>query len=574
MQLTDAEREGIYAKARAYVESELDSHFRKEVIDSLDEHADDDLFDRFYTSLSFGTAGMRGIIGGGTNRINPYMVRKVSQGMADYLMGMTASPLVVIAYDSRNYSALFAQQAALTLCANGVQVRLYSTLHPVPMLSFAVRRLKATAGIVVTASHNPAKYNGYKVYWSDGGQVTPPHDIGIASKVEEIEGISHIRGMDRSCAEAAGLLAPVPDAVDEAYYQMVVASLRRPGLVKNSPITVAYTPLHGTGNIPIRSLLKRMGIRCVVVPQQEAPDGDFPTVSLPNPEDPQAMRLAMELAKKEQADIVIGTDPDADRLGIAIPTDGTMESYCLLSGNQIAILLCDYLISAWKELGGTSQGRPLVVKSLVTTDLVREIAEYHGAKCTDVLTGFKYIAEQIQNLQDNTGEFFLFGCEESFGYLTVSEVRDKDAVSSALCAVEMMSYYASRGISLQQRLDAIYDEYGYYTETVLSFSYEGSAGRRKMDAIMGDFRAKRPGDIFAGHTISRVQDLLAPSLEAEFPASDVIILRFSSGEKLVVRPSGTEPKIKYYLFFKAIDEDRETFQAHLPEKIAQFKAAL
>lgn len=572
MDLTEIEREDIRRKALAYIQAELDPQFRKEVADALDEHADDDLYDRFYTSLAFGTAGMRGVIGGGTNRINPFMVRKVTQGFAAYLVAKMENPSVVIAYDSRNFSALFAEQAALTLCANGVRVFLYGTLHPVPMLSFALRKLKGSAGIVITASHNPATYNGYKVYWSDGGQVTFPHDSGIADEVAAVNPAT-IRSMSRTEAETSGLLLPVPESVDEAYYRMVVDSLCNPELFASGAVTVAYTPLHGAGNIPMRTLFSRLGVRCEVVKQQESPDGDFPTVSLPNPEDPQAMRLAIELAGKVKADIVLGTDPDADRLGIAIPTDSVKSAYRLLTGNQIAVLLCDYLMSSWKKGRRHSGARPVVVKSLVTTDLVREITERNGGECVDVLTGFKYIAEKIAALEQSADKFFLFGCEESFGYLTVPHVRDKDAVSTAVCAVEMMSHYAARGMSLQDRLEEIYREYGYYTESVLSFTYEGSSGRQKMDAIMREFHNRQRGDVFAGSRIVETIDLLRGGPNG-LPPSDVVILRFDSGEKMVVRPSGTEPKIKYYLFFQTDGADRQSFQASLGDRIARFKAEL
>jgi phosphoglucomutase len=571
MAMTEQERKLIYRKAEEYIQAETELQFKKEVVDALDEHADDDLYDRFYTSLSFGTAGMRGVIGGGTNRINPFMVRKVTQGFADYLVSQMANPSVVIAFDSRNYSELFAKQAALTLCANKVKVYLYDELHPVPMLSFALRSLKATAGIVITASHNPAKYNGYKVYWSDGGQVTPPHDIGIAKRVASVDP-GAIRTMSSSEAKAAGLLQLVPDSVDEAYYKMVTDSLTRPELLASSSITVAYTPLHGAGNIPVRTILGSLGVHCEVVEQQEKPDGDFPTVSMPNPEDPQAMRFATDLAIEKQADIVLGTDPDGDRLGIAIPAGPEKQSYVLLSGNQIAVLLCDYLIATWKEKSQGKGKQPLIVKSIVTTDLVRSIAEKNGTSCVDVLTGFKYIAEQIASLEQSESQFFLFGCEESFGYLSVPHVRDKDAVSTAVLAVEMMSYYASKGVSLQDRLEEIYRTYGYYTEHVLSFTYEGSSGKQKMAGIMQRFRGLKQGDTFAGNTIATVTDLLDGT--SELPASDVVIFTFTSGDKLVVRPSGTEPKIKYYLFFHAPEKEREAFQASLQERIAKFKSEL
>ena len=571
MALTEQERALIYRKAEDYIKAEMEAQFKKEVVDALDEHADDELHDRFYTALAFGTAGMRGVIGGGTNRINPFMVRKVTQGLADYLVGQVADSSVVIAYDSRNFSPLFAKEAALTLCANGVKVHLFSELHPVPMLSFALRHLKATAGIVITASHNPAKYNGYKVYWSDGGQVTPPHDVGIAERVASVDP-GAIRTMSMNEAKNSGLLTSVPASVDDAYYAMVADSLSHTELLVSSKVKVAYTPLHGAGNTPVRTMLAKLGVHCEVVQQQEQPDGDFPTVSMPNPEDPQAMRLAIELGVSTKADIVLGTDPDADRLGIAIPIDSSKESYKLLTGNQIAVLLCDYLITTWKEKGEFGK-QPLVVKSIVTTDLVKEIAHRQGAECVDVLTGFKYIAEKIAEMETSSKRCFLFGCEESFGYLSVPHVRDKDAVSSAVLAVEMMAYHASHGISLQQRLDQLYDEFGYFTEKVLSFTYEGISGKQKMADIMARFRALKPSDSFAGYTIGAAVDLLDDT-SMGLPKSDVVILYFESGEKMVVRPSGTEPKIKYYLFFHAPPNDRRSFQDTLQDRIARIKSEL
>lgn len=571
MALNEQERALIYRKAEDYIKAETEAQFKKEVVDALDEHADDELHDRFYTALAFGTAGMRGVIGGGTNRINPFMVRKVTQGLADYLVGQVADSSVVIAYDSRKFSPLFAKEAALTLCANGVKVHLFSELHPVPMLSFALRHLKATAGIVITASHNPAKYNGYKVYWTDGGQVTPPHDVGIAERVASVDP-GAIRTMSMNEAKNSGLLTSVPASVDDAYYAMVADSLSHTELLVSSKVKVAYTPLHGAGNTPVRTMLAKLGVHCEVVQQQEQPDGDFPTVSMPNPEDPQAMRLAIELGVSTKADIVLGTDPDADRLGIAIPTDSSKESYKLLTGNQIAVLLCDYLITTWKEKGEFGK-QPLVVKSIVTTDLVKEIAHRQEAECVDVLTGFKYIAEKIAEMETSSKRFFLFGCEESFGYLSVPHVRDKDAVSSAVLAVEMMAYHASHGLSLQQRLDQLYDEFGYYTEKVLSFTYEGISGKQKMADIMARFRALKAYDSFAGYTIDAAVDLLDDT-SMGLPKSDVVILYFESGEKMVVRPSGTEPKIKYYLFFHASPNDRRSFQDTLQDRIARIKSEL
>ncbi len=554
-------------KAEAYIRSEQEDVFRQEVEQDLEKENWEGLSDRFYTSLSFGTAGLRGIIGGGTNRMNSFIVRKVTQGLSDYLNEESSNPSVVIAYDSRHFSEKFAMDASQVLAANGISVFLYDTLHPVPMLSFAVRYLNTTAGIVVTASHNPSKYNGYKVYWRSGGQVTPPHDFSIAERANSVKA-EDIQSISEQSARSKGLLVPVPEKVDQAYYAMALASLKRPDLVYGSPITVAYTPLHGTGNVPIRHLLQKVGIKCVVVQEQEQPDGSFPTVKLPNPESAEAMKMVLDLAKQSKADIVLGTDPDADRLGIAIPLTPEKDSYKLLSGNQIAVLFCDYLINASQQ-----EKTPVCVKSLVTTDLVRQITESHGGRCKDVLTGFKYIAEEIAWLETSEEEYFLFGCEESYGYLTVPSVRDKDAVSSALLAVEMMSYYAAQGLTLQQRLDAIYEEYGYSTELVFARDYEGSAGKKKMKQIMASLRDLKDGDALGSKTILSTKDLLFGK-DTGFPPSDVLIIHFNTGEKLVVRPSGTEPKIKYYLFVKADTGGREALEATLPSLIEMFKAAL
>ncbi|HPZ15059.1 MAG TPA: phospho-sugar mutase [Sphaerochaeta sp.] len=561
----------LRSKAQAYLAAERNDLFKAEVERELASEDWEALFDRFYTSLSFGTAGMRGIIGGGTNRMNSFMVSKVTQGLADYLNTASDNPSVAIAFDSRNYSDLFAKQAALVLAANGVSVFLYPTLHPVPMLSFAVRYLQTTAGIVITASHNPAPYNGYKVYWRDGGQVTPPHDFSIAERANSVKA-KDIKIISEESARSKGLLVPVPDKVDEAYYHTALMTIRRPALVQDSAVTVVYTPLHGSGNVPVQTLMHKLGITVHVVKEQQEPDGNFPTVPLPNPEHPEAMRLAINLAREVKADIVLGTDPDADRLGIAIPTDERKKEYTLLTGNQIAVLLVDYLISADREKG--LDKRPLVVKSLVTTDLVAKITERNGGRCKDVLTGFKYIAEQMTALEGPKGEseYFLFGCEESFGYLAMPAVRDKDAISSALVAVEMMSWWAKQGMSLKDRLEQIYQEYGFYTELVVSEDYEGAQGKEKMAQIMAKLRSLKEGDALAGSTISSMEDLLDTS-QTRFPSSDVIIMHLENGEKVVVRPSGTEPKIKYYYFFTAPSEEREAFEKGLEGRIKAYKAA-
>ena len=571
MDISEEKKKDVLQKAQSYIGSEKTEAFRAEVEKALKAEDWDDLYDRFYTALAFGTAGMRGVIGGGTNRINTFMVRKVTQGLADYLKKIE-SPSCVIAYDSRNYSYEFAHSAALVLAANGVRTYLYDTLHPVPMLSFAVRYLKTTSGIVVTASHNPSKYNGYKVYWSDGGQVTPPHDIEIAKLANAVKA-EDIKDGDEDELRRSGILSSVPSDVDEAYYAMVKRSLRRPEIIEIAQIKVAYTPLHGTGNVPVRTMLKDLGIDVEVVEEQELPDGNFPTVKLPNPESAEAMSKAIELGKRIKADIVLGTDPDADRLGIAIPKNSEKSEYQLLTGNQIATLLADYLLVTSLEMGRGGK-TPLVVKSLVTTDLVKKIAEKNGAICKDVLTGFKYIAEQMQKIDDDPScdRYFLFGCEESYGFLTVNDVHDKDAVSSAVAAVEMMCYYASKGISLQQRLDAIYASYGYSTEVVFSRDYEGASGKEKMASIMAGFRALKAGDTLVGRTIESIEDLLKDG--TDFPLSDVVIVRFKSGEKLVIRPSGTEPKIKYYIFLSEGPDGRKALEERLGQIVSDFKSAL
>ena len=555
MEFTDKMKEEVLSQAREYIEAETDPVFREEVENAIGMGDWEGLYDRFYTSLAFGTAGMRGVIGGGT----------------EYLLANVSSPSVVIAYDSRLFSSSFAASVACVLAANGVRVYLYDTLHPVPMLSFAVRYLKASAGIVVTASHNPSKYNGYKVYWGHGGQVTPPHDIGIADLANKVTA-SAIKDMSEGEARASGRLSSVPEDVDKAYYSMVLSSLRRPELIKTQKITVAYTPLHGSGNVPVRHMLSELGINCEVVKEQELPDGKFPTVKLPNPESAEAMRSVIELAKKTGADIVLGTDPDADRLGIAIPTDPSKKDYLLLTGNQIATLFADYLIQTSKEL--KRDGIPFIAKSLVTTDLVRNIAERNGGECKDVLTGFKYIAEEIERIEsgNNPGRYFLFGCEESYGFLTVTDVHDKDAVSSSVAAVEMMCYYASIGKSLQQRLDEIYSEYGYSTEVVFSNEYDGAEGKEKMKSIMAGLRKLGKGSEIAGRKIASSEDLLGEN--TGFPKSDVMIFRFESGEKLVVRPSGTEPKIKYYLFLTEGEGGRKALEESAGRIKEEFQKAL
>ncbi|MGM0431327.1 MAG: phospho-sugar mutase [Spirochaetota bacterium] len=554
----------LFHAAQQYIDLEEDTHFRKEVETALAAGDVQQLSDRFYTQLTFGTAGMRGVIGGGFNRINPYMVQRVTQGLADYLLSTQQEAVsVVIAYDSRNYSQTFAQNAADVLCANGIAVYLCSEITPVPLLSYAVRYLHASAGIVITASHNPAEYNGYKVYWSDGAQVTAPHDVNIVKHVEQVK---TIRRNDAGLGEA--LLKQVPAEVFEHYYERVIASLpHREVFTEGLSHQVVFTPLHGTGRKPIEYLCSRLGVNVATVEEQSMPDGNFPTVEMPNPEDRRAMSLAVNLGQELGADIVLGTDPDADRLGVGLPSDESKSEYELLNGNQIAVLLGDYLLEASKESGDK---KLVCVKSLVTTDLLAAMAASHGVECRDVLTGFKHIAVQMHAIEKE-GKHFLFGAEESFGYLGVPFVYDKDAVSSAMLLIEMMLYYKQQGKNLLQRLEEIWDTYGYYQEHVLAKSYQGAEGRNTIEQIMKSFR-QTPPETMGGLAVTQVVDLQDGT--DGLPPADVVILKLEDGSKVVVRPSGTEPKIKYYVFTVTEAEDlhsakrnSETKQRRLLEQL-------
>ncbi len=533
-----------------YLLQETDEHFTSELRQLVSENRDEELYDRFYTGLAFGTAGMRGVIGGGFNRINPLIIRKVTQGLALYLRDVHGdTPVrVAVAYDSRNYSSDFARAAAGVLCGNGIAVSLYDSIHPVPMLSFAVRTLDADAGIVITASHNPPEYNGYKVYWSDGAQVIPPHDQGIAARVKTVTSVSMINDMSLDAAEEQGLLRILGDEFDEGYYAMVKDTLVYRELFSDSKLTgehaIVYTPLHGSGSRPVKKLCSDLGLKLLVVKEQDNEDGNFPTVALPNPEDPEAMRMALDLGRETGASLVLGTDPDADRLGAAVrDADGR---FVLLTGNQIAALLCDYLMSRASETGGRS-GLPqgsYCVKSLVTTDLVRAVAESFGAECIDTLTGFKYIAEQMA-AGEQEGKVFIFGAEESFGYLTNTSVRDKDAVSTAVTCIEMLLKYAREGKSVYGRLQELYALHGRYDESVVSKTLAGASGLEKISAILESVRNSPPAE-FGGMKVTGFIDLAEGT--AGFPRSNVIILQLEGGSKVVLRPSGTEPKIKFYIF--------------------------
>ena len=543
-------------KAEEYMQMEKNEYFRKEMAEVLAKEDAEELNDRFYTGLSFGTGGLRGVIGGGYNRMNPYTVRKATQGLADYIRKQTGtSGSAVIAYDSRHFSDLFAKEAALTLCANGIKTSLFSSLRPTPELSFAVRELGATAGIVVTASHNPPEYNGYKVYWSDGGQITPPHDSGIIEMVRAVE--SPADSMPEEEAVKKGLLNYIDSEIDDRFVSMVKKYFLNPELIraKGGELKVVYTPLHGTGTMLVERILSELGIKVITVPQQREPDGDFPTVDYPNPEEASAMKLALELGKKEGADLVLGTDPDADRLGIAVP--GPDGEFILVSGNQLGCLLGDYIFSELKAKN-RMPGKPRLVKTIVTTELQRLIAESYGAEVYDVLTGFKYIGEKIKEFE-SSGEDYVFGGEESYGYLVETEVRDKDAVSAAVISAEMALVDRERGMSLLDHLNDIYRRYGYFEEILISRTFKGQKGLETIKNLMQQFRTRSPKEL-GGIPVKVIKDFKAGTETVTasgktgptgLPVSDVMQFVLDDDSIVTARPSGTEPKIKFYASCRA-----------------------
>lgn len=541
-------------KAEEYIRLEENSVFRGEVETLLSQEKWDELNDLFYTSLNFGTGGLRGVIGGGFNRMNPYMIRKASQGLANYVKATVAhdEPKAAVAYDSRNYSDTFALETALVFCANGIKTYLFKDLRPTPELSFAVRQLKADTGVVITASHNPAEYNGYKVYWSDGAQVVPPHDKGIIQEVNQVS--DAISVMTREEAEKQGLLVMIDSEIDDPYVEMIKKELLRPELVqqRGKDMKVVYTPLHGTGAYLVERVLSDMGIEVITVPEQKKPDGDFPTVDFPNPEIESAMKMGLELAKKEGADILIGTDPDSDRVGIAVPEG---EDFRLVTGNQLGAILADYVFSTRKELGVLPQ-KPAFVNTIVTTELQNEIARSYGAETFKVLTGFKYIGEKIRQFEsDAQSPTYIFGGEESYGFLAGREVRDKDAIMITALIAEMTLYNVSRGWSVLDHLQDLYQRFGYYEEFLVSKYFKGQSGAAVMESMMKDLRSAPPAS-FGGLKVTARRDFQDRQVyketsgkvieEIELPPSNVIQYVLEDGSLLTVRPSGTEPKIKFY----------------------------
>jgi len=514
---------------------------------------ENEIYERFYKELDFGTAGLRGVLGAGTNRMNIYTVRKATQGLADHLNAQDSMPAVAISYDSRIKSDVFARAAAENLAANGVRAYIFPQLEPVPILSFAVRELKCQAGIMVTASHNPAKYNGYKCYGSDGCQMTDADANAVTECIRKVDMFDGTKTMPYADGVKAGNIVEIEPALIEKYLKNVLKQQVNPGICKEVPLKVVYTPLNGAGNIPVRAVLSRIGIENpAIVKEQELPDGNFPTAPYPNPEIREAFRCALDLAKTEKPDILLATDPDADRVGIAV-ADG--DEYTLMSGNAVGCLLLEYMLSC-KAAAGTLPANPVVVKTIVTTALAARIAEKYGCEVRDLLTGFKYIGEQIGLLEkEGHPERYILGFEESYGYLAGTYVRDKDAVVASMLICEMAAYYKKQGKTLLQVYDDICKEHGYYVHKLVNAEFEGAAGMQVMADLMEGLRVNRPV-AFGGKKVvgvadyreSYAEDLLTGKRTVlTLPKSNVMAFSLEDNAKIIFRPSGTEPKVKAYI---------------------------
>ncbi|GAA0109705.1 MULTISPECIES: phospho-sugar mutase [Clostridium] len=540
--------------------------------------------DRFYKDLEFGTGGLRGVIGAGSNRMNIYTVSKATQGFANYLNGRFENPSVAIAYDSRNMSKEFSKAAALTLCANNINVYLYEDLRPTPMLSFAVRHLNCTGGIVVTASHNPKEYNGYKVYDEFGGQVTDEKANIIISEVNKIDSFDKINTVDEEEALAKGLLKYIGEEVDKAYIDSVKGLTIRKELVKEnaSDLKVIYTPIHGSGNMPVRRILNELGYTGVsVVKEQEMPDGNFPTASYPNPEEPAVFKLALEMAKTENPDVIFATDPDADRIGVVVK-DSEGE-YRVLTGNQTGLLLTQYILDALKEEGRLPEDG-VIIKTIVTTDGAKKIAEAYNIELMEVLTGFKYIGEKIQGFEVNKDKTYIFGFEESYGYLAGDFVRDKDAVIAAMLIAEMTLFYKEKGKSLYDGLVELYEKYGYFKETLVSFELKGKEGSEKISKCIDSLRNENLVEVNGVKVVTKYDYKLGTEenissgdkKEIDLPKSNVLKFVLENGAWFVVRPSGTEPKMKAYVAVKgnSLKDSEEKLESFKNEVVTLINSKL
>lgn len=521
---------------------------------------ENEIKERFYADLEFGTAGLRGVIGAGTNRMNIYTVRKATQGLANYIKKLGKEQKgVAIAYDSRRMSPEFADEAALCLAANGIKAYVFESLRPTPELSFAVRELNCAAGINITASHNPPEYNGYKVYWEDGAQITPPNDTGIMAEVKAVTDYSTVKTMEKEAAKEAGLYEVIGQAIDDAYMEQLKKQVRHLDSIKEAQkdLKIVYTPLHGTGNIPARRVLKELGFENVyIVPEQELPDGEFPTVSYPNPEAAEAFELALKLAKEKDADLVLATDPDADRLGVYVKDSKTGE-YITLTGNMSGCLLADYEISQIKELQGLPEDGALI-KTIVTTNMADAIARYYNVKLIEVLTGFKYIGQQILGFEQSGKGTYLFGFEESYGCLIGTHARDKDAIVATMALCEAAAYYKTKGKTLWDAMIDMYERYGYYKDDVKSITMKGIEGLDKIQKILENLRNNPPAEIGGYQVLSArdykkdtIQNMKTGEISATgLPSSNVLYYDLEDDAWVCVRPSGTEPKVKFYYGIK------------------------
>lgn len=513
--------------------------------------------DRFYKDLNFGTGGMRGIIGAGTNRMNKYTVRKATQGLANYIINYSDDGRergVVIAYDSRHRSPEFALEAALVLNGNGIKTYLFDELRPTPELSFAVRELKAIGGIVITASHNPPEYNGYKVYWEDGGQVVPEQAREIIAEIAEIDDFDLVKRLSRKEAEEKGLLQIIGKKIDDRFIEEILKVLPNKELAKarGGEMPIIYTPLHGTGNKPVCRVLKELGFnRVEVVPEQAVADPDFSTVESPNPEEFSAFKMALEMAEESDPDLIIGTDPDCDRMGLVVKDDS--GEYVGLTGNQVGVLMADYLLGQMKE-AGTLPDNGVIIKTIVTTEMVRRVAADYGIEVIDVLTGFKFIGEKIKEFKASGEKSFIFGFEESYGYLAGTYARDKDAVIASALVATMALYYRDKGLSIYQKLRELMDRYGYYREDLAAIHLEGKEGQEKIKKTLAKLREEKPDNI-SGNKVIIYKDILegksydyrdGTEEEIELPESNVLQYWLEDESILTIRPSGTEPKLKIY----------------------------
>ena len=539
---------------------------------------DKEIKERFYKELEFGTAGLRGIIGAGTNRMNVYTVRKATQGLANYIVKNDGQAKgVAIAYDSRRMSPEFADVAALCLAANGIKTYVFDSLRPTPELSFAVRKLGCIAGINITASHNPPEYNGYKVYWEDGAQITPPHDKGIMAEVKAVTDFSSVKTMDLEDAKAAGLYEVIGAEVDDAY----IAELKKQVIHQDSidavgkDLKIVYSPLHGTGNIPARRILKELGFTNVyVVKEQELPDGNFPTVSYPNPEAEEAFELGLKLAKEVDADLVLATDPDADRLGVRVKDQN--GEYHTLTGNMSGCLLADYEIGQRLATQGSLPEDGYLIKTIVTSNLADAIAKGYNAGLIEVLTGFKYIGQQILGFETTGKGEYLFGFEESYGCLIGTHARDKDAIVATMALCEAAAYYKTQGKTLWDAMVDMYDKYGYYKDDIQSITLKGIEGLQKIQEILETLRKNPPMEV-EGYKVLKARDYQADTIKdiatgevtsTGLPASNVLYYELTDDAWLCVRPSGTEPKVKFYYGIKGTSlEDADEKSAKLGEEV-------